>query len=103
MNAIDFLQQLRSAGVNVSILDDRLTFDAPAGVLTAEMKAGIVARKPELLAVLTRPRLGSLANPFRVHGQMPKECFFDEVCDGQILRDHEFYICFKCSCWFVEV
>lgn len=102
MTSLDLLNQLRSAGVSVGLLGENLTLQAPAGVLTAALQAQVAAVKPGLIALLGRPKAGSHARPFVVHGTMPVECFFNEVCDGRMLRKLESYCCSKCGCWFVE-
>jgi TubC N-terminal docking domain len=52
MSAASLLAQLRSAGVSVSIEDDRLIVDAPAGVVTGELRAVLGKYKAELTALL---------------------------------------------------
>ncbi len=102
MTATDVLNHLKSAGVSVEVSGAGLQLQAPAGVLTAAIKAEVAAVKGELIALLTRPRLGSAARPFRVFGGMTPECFFNEVCDGRMLRKLDLYCCSKCNCWFRE-
>jgi hypothetical protein len=102
MTASTLLDQLRTVGVSIRLSGERLDLTAPRGVLTAERLEQISAVKGELIAMLARPRLGSHARPFRVHGRMPSACFFNEVCDGRLIRKLEFYCCGKCSCWFRE-
>lgn len=46
------LTDLRRAGVLLSANGDRLTFDAPAGAMTPDLRAMLKAGKAELLAVL---------------------------------------------------
>jgi hypothetical protein len=52
MTALTLLADLQARGVLLSAEDDRLSFDAPAGVMTPDVKAALKARKPELLAIL---------------------------------------------------
>ncbi len=52
MTARKLLADLRRAGVVLSANGDRLAFDAPAGVVTPQLREWIKARKGELLAVL---------------------------------------------------
>ncbi len=101
MNPYDLLKSLKRAGVEVSILGDRLSF-TPASRLTDRDKAEIVRSKPQLIALLGRPALGSHARPFRVFGWMPDVCFFNEVCDGAMLRKSNLSCCSKCGAWFCE-
>jgi hypothetical protein len=46
-------RHLRRAGVLLAATGAKLAYDAPAGVLTAERRALMKARKPELLAIVT--------------------------------------------------
>src|SRR6266516_22444 len=50
--AVHLLADPRRAGVILSANEDRLRFDAPAGVMTPGVLAMLKARKMELLAVL---------------------------------------------------
>jgi TubC N-terminal docking domain len=52
MSASSFLVQLRSVGISVNVEGDRLIVDAPADVVTAELRAEIAVRKTELIAAL---------------------------------------------------
>lgn len=103
MNASALLTQLESAGVALEVDGANLRVSAPAGALTAAVRGSIAAVKGELIALLTRPKPGYFANPFRVHGRMPADCFFNEVCDGRMLKNVDMFCCSKCNCWFVEV
>ena len=51
MDATEFLVELASAGVNVKADGDQLVI-WPASILTDEMRRGVVALKPEILALL---------------------------------------------------
>ncbi len=51
-DAAELLADLRRAGVNLSAKGERLAFDAPAGVVTPELRATLQARKAELLAAV---------------------------------------------------
>jgi hypothetical protein len=97
------LDQLKNLGITVKLNRESLDLTAPKGALTAALLERVAAVKGELITLLARPRLGSHARPFRVHGRMPADCFFNEVCDGRMIRKLEFYCCAKCSCWFQEV
>ena len=52
MTALDLLGDMRRRGVVLTAQGDRLAFDAPAGVMTAELRATLAARKAELMAFL---------------------------------------------------
>ncbi len=51
-NTIDFLSQLRSAGVVIKLEKGRLQVSAPKNALTPELREQLAARKPEILAFL---------------------------------------------------
>ncbi len=55
MSLIEFLAYLRSLDVQIWVDRDRLRCSAPEGVLTQELHANILDRKPELIAFLTQP------------------------------------------------
>jgi len=58
MTALDLLAMLDRAGVVLSAKGDRLAYDAPSGVMTADLVATVKAHKAELLALLdTRRRI----------------------------------------------
>ncbi|SFQ68538.1 non-ribosomal peptide synthetase [Amycolatopsis rubida] len=63
----EFLAELRGKGITVAAEGDRLRCSAPHGVLTAELRAEIAARKPEILRELrdagTIPALGRTRFP----------------------------------------
>jgi hypothetical protein len=54
MNATALVATLWARGVVLTVHEDRLRVDAPAGVLSAEDHAALAAYKPELLVLLTR-------------------------------------------------
>ena len=47
-----FIDKLRGAGVVLRMNGDRLLVQAPAGVVTAELREEIVRRKPELISAI---------------------------------------------------
>jgi len=57
MNVDGFMQDLRQAGVTLAVEGDALRFRAPTGVMTAELKATLAARKAELIEALRQPRI----------------------------------------------
>ena len=52
MSALALLRDLRSAGAVLEARGDRLHVDAPAGLITPEMRVSLARHKPELLAML---------------------------------------------------
>jgi hypothetical protein len=50
----ELMAALQDGEIRVSAVDGRLIVDAPRGVLTAEIKAALVAHKPELLAYVSK-------------------------------------------------
>ena len=52
MNTLDLLAELKRLNVKVTINGDKLRLEAPAGVLTPEMKEAIRQQKPALIALL---------------------------------------------------
>ncbi len=49
------LAELERLNVKISLAGDKLRLDAPAGVLTPELKKAVTKHKPELLAWLRNP------------------------------------------------
>lgn len=62
MSTMDFLSSLRERGVRLSVEDGRLKCDAPAGVLDDDLRAQLVTRKQELVALITQAE-ASLSGP----------------------------------------
>lgn len=52
MSTADFLNELRGKDVRIQVIGDRLQFNAPVGVLTAELREHITVRKQEILEFL---------------------------------------------------
>lgn len=57
MNLAAFLECLKSQGIRLSSKEDRLVIEAPAGVLTPELKAELACRKREVLDLLRSQRV----------------------------------------------
>jgi amino acid adenylation domain-containing protein len=55
VSATDLLRRLHRAGVRLSAADGRLSYQAPAGVMTDALRAELRAHKPALLELLTPP------------------------------------------------
>lgn len=53
--ATELVTDLQSRGVTLCACGEDLLYDAPAGVMTLELKAELARRKPELLALLRQP------------------------------------------------
>ena len=56
MTAAETLQRCNRAGIRLTVSGDALDVEAPAGVLTAELRDALRAHKPILLTVLAPPR-----------------------------------------------
>jgi len=103
----DFLHYLTAHGVILSSDGNHIDVEGPADVLTDELIDTLIARKAELLELLTpsktteRPRPGSFARPMPARGtRMPSGCLW-ESCDGSLAkRIHSLYLCSKCETWF---
>lgn len=52
MTAAILLKSLRATGISISSERGRLIVEAPAGVLSAQLRAELVRRKPEVIAAL---------------------------------------------------
>ena len=55
MNAGDLLHQLQALGVVLIPEGDRLRIDAPAGVLTPDLRQALATQKSALLQLLSQP------------------------------------------------
>jgi TubC N-terminal docking domain len=56
MSPTELLTAIRHAGIDLQADGDRLVYDAPKGMMTAELRIAIVEQKAALLAILARPR-----------------------------------------------
>lgn len=78
MTATQLIETLSASGVRLSASDGKLKVDAPADVLTAELKTELAAHKAELLALLA-----------------PKPC---KYCNAPMLCVEAGY--FACGCGY---
>ena len=53
-NVLAFLNELRSLGIQISIVDAQLSVKAPRGVLTEKLKQELRDRKQEVMAFLQK-------------------------------------------------
>ncbi len=71
MTAAEVLAETRRRGILLSVRGDRLRYDAPVGVMQAELRAALVEHKAELLTLLgSDPHRGPEAterNPARLY------------------------------------
>ncbi len=67
MTALDLIARLRELGIRISAIEGELQLDAPSGALTEALRNEIIARKPELLRLLSWSRRSgrSAANPLQ--------------------------------------
>ena len=71
-----FMDRLEAAGVRFGLRDGRLVLDAPAGVLTPELRAEIVARKVAMEHLVRAAVLPSDPPPRRVRAPRPtRRCY----------------------------
>ena len=56
MTTADLLERLRQLDVRLWTEGDRLRFNAPEGILTAELRSELAARKREIIEVLSKLR-----------------------------------------------
>ena len=72
MTTREFLVGLRSMDIRVWAEGDRMRVNAPQGILTPELHADLLARKPEILAFLRAAIPGrSTLVPIQPHGSRP--------------------------------
>lgn len=63
MTPARLIETLSASGGHLSVSQGTLKIDAPAGVLTAELKHHLVTYKPELLRLLTQKTCEKCATP----------------------------------------
>ena len=63
MKVVEFLSYLNSLEIKLWLEEDKLKYQAPQGVMTAEIKQEIGTRKPEILAFLSREAQPSPNSP----------------------------------------
>ena len=56
MSALELIARLKERGIRIAARDGELELDAPRGALDAELRNELVARKPELLRLLSWSR-----------------------------------------------
>jgi hypothetical protein len=62
-STLEFLSTLRTLGVRLSGEGGRLRCNAPAGVVTSELREELASRKSEILTFLGQANLATLADP----------------------------------------
>ncbi|HEY1579971.1 MAG TPA: amino acid adenylation domain-containing protein [Terracidiphilus sp.] len=88
MSLIELLSDLRSQGVVLSVDGDRLSCNAPKGVMTAEIRNELASRKPEILRLLGQPAKlheGSTGSPsleFQLSRSQRRLWFLDQMDPG---------------------
>lgn len=87
MTAAMLIEMLAVAGVQLSAADNKLTVNAPAGVLTLEMRAELAAHKQELIAWFA-PRLCSSCS---ARMQRIEAGYFACQCGNQIVEARSGY------------
>lgn len=83
MTAQALLRQLTGLGVRLSVVSGRLRLDAPAGVVTPELRATLAQRKGEILAALATPEQAA-----ELRRLVPEQCRrYNEPDAERCLRD----------------
>ncbi len=103
MTTIELIEKLHGLGVEVQAIGDRLKIDAPAGIVTPELKSVIVERKPEILEILATFRAGSIVRPVPVRFNIenpPAECLMDNCTGGELLARGSLFVCAACGVWY---
>ncbi len=59
LSTVEFISKLQALNVILSVHEDRLRINAPAGVITPELRSELTARKAELLKILQESAIGS--------------------------------------------
>ncbi len=101
MTADKLLTTCRQAGIILAAAGDNLDVDAPKGAITQEIRAALLAQKPELLAVLSRLQcmratVGQVPIPCAVLAAVggPGRCF---SCGDGLGHPHAYGRCTPCS------
>src|SRR5688572_11418992 len=71
MTAQELLERLTSRGVRLAATEGRLRFDAPAGVMSPELRRELAQHKPELLVLLAKSDLARLVQQAAALPEMP--------------------------------
>lgn len=88
--AEELLYRLRALGVELTIEEDRLAFDAPIGVLTESLLAEMKALRDELIACLSGTIVA--AETFSIPGVICPFCVHD-----QFVEESSGWRCKKCD------
>jgi hypothetical protein len=102
MNASALLADLQSRGVKVWPDGDRIHLDAPRGVLSDADRDAVKAIKAQMLALLTRPALGSIRRPLSVRGRKLERCPFDGCAGAIASHQTNLKLCTACG-WYFEL
>lgn len=90
MSTINFLSHLRELDVQLWLVGDKLRYQAPKGVVTAELLAGISERKSEIISLLKQINMQQQANKEPIPS-IPRDC------------EHELPLSFsQQSMWFFD-
>lgn len=77
------IQELHRQGIHLSVTGDRLRLKGPAHLLTAELRAAVSARKPELLAQLIGEMAGTMESRARFARSEPElDALVEEIQAG---------------------
>jgi hypothetical protein len=84
MTAAGFLASLRACGATVAAVGDRLRIEAPAGMVTQELREALAAHKPELIRLLSAPSFDPDAVDL-IAGTIAAVLIRSAVLDGALL------------------
>lgn len=101
MTASQLLDSLNMRGVKVWADGETVRMDGEPGVLRDADREAVRAIKPQMLALLSRPPLGSIRCPRTVWGTVLRECPH-HTCGANVqrLRMTDVYFCEKCETYF---
>lgn len=101
MTASEVLRSLEARGIKVWADGDKVQLTAERGLITDQDRDAIKSVKPSMLALLTRPAMGTIRCPRTVRGSRLVDCPF-HTCGEKVerLRTSQIYECKKCGNYF---
>jgi hypothetical protein len=89
MTAPEVLGEVRQAGITLAVDGGQLRITAPKGSLTPALRQALIARKAELLRILTAPPPDELGDPCPDCGSKEKWVWLDgrQLCRSCLIWD----------------